>query len=496
MGLVTVRGRLSRVLASFLLVAAPAFAHVGTSSVFIQGKAGPYAVYVTVVPPAVIPGEAQISVLCDDPALQSVMAQANVLAGESARNMPEGLRLQAGAAGSNEFHGTVWIMTQGSWQVRLTAAGAKGSGALAVPLPASPVRLMHMSKGFGGLLIVLGLFLVAAVASIASAALREAAAEPGSEPTAADARAGSVAAVVAVLLVGVLLLAGNSLLRQEITRYTQNIYQPLEMTPTLSGATSRTTLHLRLRPPSTAQEIFSSRRLDDLVLDHNHLMHLYVVRWPEMSVVYHLHPAQVSAGDFDVALPAIAAGDYRLFADIVHADGFPETAVAEVHLDVPQGMALAGDDAYGELAPFPQVAASEIPLADGYRFRFAVETPQGKGEAIVRANSPVVLRFTLLDPRGNAPSDMENYMGMLGHLAIIRSDGSVFAHIHPEGSAAMAAMIMANTAAGASMEMSPAKFSNTADFPFGFPVAGRYRIVIQMKHGTKIETGAADLVVQ
>jgi hypothetical protein len=490
-------GRLSRVLAFFLLAAVPAFAHVGTSSVFTQGKAGPYAVYVTVVPPAVIPGEAQISVLSDDPALQSVSAQANVLAGESARNMPEGLLLQAGPVGSHEFHGTVWIMTQGSWQVRLTAAGAKGSGALAVPLPASPVRLMHMSKGFGGLLIVLGLFLVAAVAAIASAALREAAAEPGSEPTAADSRHGRIAAVVAVLLIGVLLLVGNMLWREEITRYTQNIYQPLDMTPTLSGATSSsTTLHLRLRPPSTAQEIFSSRRLDDLVLDHNHLMHLYVVRWPEMSVVYHLHPAQVSAGDFDLALPAFAAGNYRLFADIVHADGFPETAVADVYLDVPKGTALAGDDAYGELAPFPQAAASEVPLADGYRFRFAVESPEGKGEAIVRANSPVVLRFTLLDPQGNAPSNMENYMGMLGHLAIIRSDGSVFAHIHPEGSAAMAAMMMANAAAGSSMDMSPAKLSNTADFPFGFPNAGRYRIVIQMKHGATIETAATDLTVR
>jgi hypothetical protein len=487
-------GRLFRVLTLLLLVAAPAFAHVGTSSVFTQGKAGPYAVYVTVVPPAVIPGEAQISVLCDDPALQSVSAQANVLAGESARNMPEGSLLQSGPAGSHEFHGTVWIMTQGSWQVRLTAAGAKRRGAIAVPLPASPVQLMHMSKPFGGLLIVLGLFLVAAVAAIASAALREAAAEPGSEPTAADSRHGRAAAVVAVLLVGVLLLAGDMLWRQEITRYTQNIYQPLEMTTTLSGATSSsTTLHLRLRPPSTAQEIFSSRRLDDLVLDHNHLMHLYVVRWPEMSVVYHLHPAQVSAGDFDVALPAIAAGNYRLFADIVHADGFPETAVAEARLDVPNGAKLAGDDAYGELAPFPQ-AASGMRLADGYRFRFAVESPEGNSAAIVRANSPVVLRFTLLDPEGNAPRDMENYMGMIGHAAIIRSDGSVFAHIHPEGSGAMAAMMMANAAAGSLMAME--KPWNVADFPFGFPIAGKYRIVIQMKHGATIETGAADLTVQ
>jgi hypothetical protein len=29
-------------------------------------------------------------------------------------------------------------------------------------------------------------------------------------------------------------------------------------------------------------------------------------------------------------------------------------------------------------------------------------------------------------------------------------------------------------------------------FPYGFPTAGRYRIFIQMKHGSKVETGVFD----
>jgi hypothetical protein len=38
--------------------------------------------------------------------------------------------------------------------------------------------------------------------------------------------------------------------------------------------------------------------------------------------------------------------------------------------------------------------------------------------------------------------------------------------------------------------------SNTVEFPYGFPSAGRYRIFVQMKHGTTIETGAFDAVVE
>jgi hypothetical protein len=37
--------------------------------------------------------------------------------------------------------------------------------------------------------------------------------------------------------------------------------------------------------------------------------------------------------------------------------------------------------------------------------------------------------------------------------------------------------------------------SNTVEFPYGFPSSGRYRILVQMKHGSIIETGAFDAVV-
>ena len=38
--------------------------------------------------------------------------------------------------------------------------------------------------------------------------------------------------------------------------------------------------------------------------------------------------------------------------------------------------------------------------------------------------------------------------------------------------------------------------SSTVEFPYGFPSAGRYRIFIQMKHGSTIETGAFDASVE
>ena len=459
-------------------------AHVGTSAVFVQGAAGPYAVYVTVTPPAVVPGEAQVSVVCDAGDVRSIAVQANVLGGSATQYMPEAVALTPGPAGSHEFHGTAWIMTQGSWQVKVTVAGGRGSGAIAVPLDASPTRVMRMSRPFGALLIMLGAVLIAGMAAIVGALARQAGVEPGVQVAP---KSGWKAALGTVAACGVLLLFGNHLWRQEIARYSTNIYQPLGMQASVANGVMR----LHLASPTAAQEAFSLRRLDDLTLDHNHLMHLYAVRRPAMDEVFHLHPEQGSAGEFSLALPTMPAGDYRLFADVVHADGFPETAVATVHLDGERGKPLTGDDAGGGLPAFGD-ANTDLVLADGFRYRFAVESPQGTA-AELRANVPVLLRFTLLDGAGRPPRDMTAYMGMAGHLAVIREDGSVFAHLHPNGSAAMAAYMLANDAAMPGMA---ANGGNVAAFPFGFPRAGRYRLVVQMKHGETVETGAVDVVVE
>ena len=485
-----------------LLLVPPARAHIGTAGIFVQGNAGPYPVYISVTPPTVIPGQARVSVVSADPRVTSVSIQTNILTADPAATMPQATPLDPGPPTTHEFHGTGWVMTQGSWQIRVVVQGSAGPGSLAVPLPASPTTVMHMSRPFGALLIVLGLVLIAALASLAAALVREAQLDPGDDkPTPARTRASYRAAALAVFGVVLVLTFGNYLWRQEIHRYTANVYQPLSMQATVTGGT----LHLQLTSPNAVQDLLGSRRLDDLVLDHNHLMHLYLVRWPAMDIAYHLHPTQQSAGRFDLPLPAIPSGHYRLFADIVHADGFPETASTELTLNQTTGIPLLGDDARGDLPPSPGLDTTTDTLPDGYTFHFAVATPGHPATAAaagtLRANQPVILSFTLLDPAGHPPADMHNYMGMLGHAAIIADSGKVFAHIHPEGSVAMTAYMMANAGQGSTSmsgmtEDAAGPLPNTAAFPFGFPEPGPYRVLIQMKHGQTVETGAVDLTVR
>jgi hypothetical protein len=67
----------------------------------------------------------------------------------------------------------------------------------------------------------------------------------------------------------------------------------------------------------------------------------------------------------------------------------------------------------------------------------------------------------------------------------------------------MQAMMLANGGPGemgsmGGMDMSGAaeQIPPSVDFPYGFPSAGRYRIFIQMKHGSTVETGVFDAEVR
>ena len=260
----------------------------------------------------------------------------------------------------------------------------------------------------------------------------------------------------------------------------------------------------------------SKRKLDDLIPDHDHLMHLYLIRLPAMDVVAHLHPQSVGTGEFRLELPSLPAGSYHLYSDVVHADGFPETIVGEVSLPAVVGKPLAGDDTKGAAAavgahpeesicnenapgtaqPRPK-AEQHFKLADGY-------TMVWKRPECLSARTPMELQFELLNPAGDPPHDMALYMGMAGHAAFLKTDGTVFAHIHPTGTVSMAAFMMANPhlpmtdkamADMPGMHGAQAPLPNAVGFPYGFPSAGVYRIFVQMKHAQTVETGVFDAVV-
>ena len=142
-------------------------------------------------------------------------------------------------------------------------------------------------------------------------------------------------------------------------------------------------------------------------------------------------------------LPPLPAGRYRVYGDIVHESGYAQTLVASAEwgdppggVDGPAASSTAGADADDSWFSGDAVPESAAPAFRG---------PDGTTLTWMRDAAPFVARterlltFVARDASG-APVALEPYMGMMGHIAVARAEGDVFAHLHPSGSISMAAL--------------------------------------------------------
>ncbi|MGH9696112.1 MAG: hypothetical protein ACRD5Z_18325, partial [Bryobacteraceae bacterium] len=363
----------------------PVAAHVGSPDVYAEGSAGPYKLFVVVRPPLVIPGVADIEVRSSTPGVDRITVAPIPLTGEASKHPPVPDTMTKPSRDAQFFTGHLWIMRAGSWQVRFVVSGGRGRGVLSIPVAATAMGTRQMQRGLGILLAGLGALLVLGMVGIVGAAAREAQAPPGEMVPAASNKRAYIAMTIAFSLLVLGVVLGRRWWNADAADYSANIYKPLKMHATLEAGN---VLDLKMTDPGW----LDARKLDDFVPDHNHLMHLYAIRWPAMDVVFHLHPEPARTGEFQLALPSMPAGRYRLYADVVHANGFPETLAASVVLPEISGRALAGDDAEGTPGGDVQTSAS-YRLPDGYSM-------QWKRPAALAAKAPEEFTFKLLDPQG------------------------------------------------------------------------------------------------
>ncbi len=471
----------------FFAITIIARAHVGSPDVFYEGNAGPYRLLVAVRPPVVIPGVAEVEVRSASPEVREIRVVPLRLQGPGAQFAPTPDIAKRSADDPQFYTGSLWLMGFGAWQVRVEADGTQGKGELAVPVPAMATRSLTMQKGVGAVLLALMAVLVFGIVSIVGAGVREAQLEPGVAPPEKNRKRAAVIMGVTFVLVCLAVYLGGKWWDLEANAYASNIYKPIQMTANVENGA-----RLVLQLEETGWFRFS--KLDDLVPDHGHLMHLYVIGAPAMDRVWHLHPDELEPGTFTMNLPAMPAGRYRLFADIVHANGIGETGTAEITIPEIAGAPPGPDDAAGSGTPVSQADFSRTssPLSAGYRMVWE------HGAAPIRTNRAELLRFRIENAHGKPAEDMELYMGMQGHAAFVRDDFQVFAHIHPSGSAPMAALMMTRDSSGQHNMHSMATNGPPAEvsFPYGFPQPGNYRIYVQVKRAGKVETGIFDARVE
>ena len=471
-------------------------AHVNSPDVYYDGNAGPYHLLVTVRPPAVVPGVAQIDIRSAGD-VDEIEVLPVKMVGAPANLAPAPDIAERSATDPQLFHGKLWIMTRGSWKVQVRAKGKQGAGEMGVPLPAVSTHSATMQTGLGALLSVLGIVLLAGIVGIIGAANRDAGLEPGQEATPAQAKRAYFRMAAAALVLIAVVIGGGYWWSAEAANNAKLNYRLPQAQASLQPGN---VLRLELDNPNTVENMFNAGmvarfkslgikvpdafRLDDLIPDHGHLLHLFLVRTADMKSFWHLHPEQAGTGEFTAKLPSLPAGRYQIYADIVHDTGFPETQVGVIDLPAIAGDPLRGDDSgAADFSTTDNVAQ----LPDGSRMVWE------RGSQPLHAEDAFWFRFRVEDKDGKPAPDLEPYMGMAGHAVFISNDGKIFAHVHPAGSVAMAAVDLADNQGQPQKHemagMNSAPMSGEVSFPYGFPQNGDYRIFVQIKRGGHVETG-------
>ena len=486
--------RAARAVLSFLIVGLAAgvvFAHVGSPHIYIEDRAGPYPVTVGCEMPPAVPGEATVQVLLDDrKADEPVEVFVREIPPAGDARAPEWTHAKGSAADERFFSAPLPLMVYGLWHAEVKVTGARGEGVVRFPITAKVPVPYAMGHLLAGSLVLLTLILVASLASILIGLGRD-----------ADRGAGDVVSPVATrrgvrwALVG----SGTFLSFVAMIVYFWAMFheaRAVRTGPALTGQLEVISGPLVAGSPARMRlTVFDIRgqKIANVRSDHDKMLHMAIAKVPGATWFFHIHPTMTQDGVFDFTFTPPEPGKYAYFADVLFGSGEGDTATGII--DVPNGTKTATftfddpDDSFSVSPPLDPAEAGNTTcdVGDGMTMAWVAGGP-----ANLRPLEMEKMTFELRDPSGTPVAQIDPYMGMAGHMLIMRDDAKMFAHVHPTGTVAgrMGAMPRGHMA----MMTDPIPGAHAA-FPYAFPNPGLYRVWVQIKYQGKIRTGVFDVKV-
>ncbi|WP_274364036.1 hypothetical protein [Paenibacillus thermotolerans] len=152
----------------------------------------------------------------------------------------------------------------------------------------------------------------------------------------------------------------------------------------------------------------------DFDITHEKLLHLIVVS-KDLSYFNHIHPEYKGDGVFEIVNDFPAGGEYRVIADFRPSNGDSMSKLEWVKVEK------------GESAPPLPVVPDEslVKAVDGNKVSLATGG--------LTAKEDTVLTFSIADEQTGEPvTDLEPYLGAVGHVVILSEDGERYVHVHAE----------------------------------------------------------------
>ena len=230
------------------------------------------------------------------------------------------------------------------------------------------------------------------------------------------------------------------------------------------------TLNIKPNQPTTITYRVKNDKgaiLKNYEVTHEKIMHFILVR-KDLQQFQHLHPEfNQSNGEFSVQVTFPTDGTFRIFPDFTPGDENPMKLPVTLNQDI-----NVGDPS--KLTPQQvKVDSSPSKTVEGYAITYKLNPSQP-----ISQNE---FTYTLTVSRNGQPvTDLEPYLGALGHSVILKEGTLDFIHTH------------AGEAAPSGMDHGAMTTSNRSgpdiSFSTTFPEGGSYRLFTQFQHQGKIIT--------
>lgn len=156
----------------------------------------------------------------------------------------------------------------------------------------------------------------------------------------------------------------------------------------------------------------TGKPVDKLDIEHEKLLHLIVVS-KDLSYFNHIHPEYKGKGEFIITNTFPFGGEYKLIADYVPTGGSKTTQTKWINVEggTTASVPLANDKGHSK-------------NVDGVEITLENDHPE--------AGKDFELNFKLNDAKTKEPiTDLEQYLGAVGHVVILSEDTESYLHVHP-----------------------------------------------------------------
>ena len=404
--------------------------HIGIENSYFEGNVGSYSTRIIIEPPGVVPGLASIKIFSIDRTVESVSVRAvhnNTIRKDTINTFnvkPE--IVPRSDQVNNMFKTNLWLMDYGAYGVEVFFSGPKGKSSVIVPVNSISSKTIEMSKFMSYTLWCLLILLFVGGVNIIGTAYYESTLDKNKIPTNAKLKKTYIVYGLSSIILFFMVYGGYNWWLAIEKNFMERFYKPFPTNVNIKGDILNILIDSPSKDAPWIDKQGTIREHGKIISEHNKLAHIYIFDKDKNSFMAHLHPISlINDYEFETCLPPMRAGNYVMYADLAHEDGYSHsiTQTFKIENSIDNTMYNQGlcdpDNSYSN---FDQTSID-------------VDWVNKKNVYSLDDN----IGFDLKVSKDNELVELDSYVGMGAHGVIVDLDSELYMHMHPLGSISMSA---------------------------------------------------------